>query len=144
MTYGNLANAINAQVVHLWLGDSSTGEFITLNNISKVKDVPVNRVVSRSGAADFYSAMLIEFTAEAVVSDDVYNTLDALSTPNSVAQLTEQVFTVNGQNLSGNDTYDITQTFTGQVRHMEDIAGEAGHYTIRFTVRILNSSYTPS
>jgi hypothetical protein len=143
MTYGDLTKAINAQVVHLWIGSSSSGEMITLNNISKIKTVPVNRVVSRAGAADFFSAMLIEFTAEAVVSQDVYEELDTLSTPNAVAQLPEQVFTINGQNLSGNNTYDITQSFTGQVRQLEDIAGETGHYTVRFIVRILNSSYTP-
>lgn len=143
MTLGDLATAINAMVVHLWLGSSSVGEFITLNNIQKSKDVPVSRVTSRAGAADFFGAMLLEFTAEAVVSQDVYNTIDALSTPNSLGALTEQVFTINGQNLSGNNTFDITQTFTGQIRHMDDIAAETGHYTIRFTVRILNSSYTP-
>src|SRR5690349_11836425 len=98
MTLGNLAKAFNAQNVKLQITGS---EIITIFNITKLKDHPINRINSRSGAADFPSNPLIEVTFDAIVSKDVYTTFDTANTLNSRGVLPLTAFTVIGQNIGG-------------------------------------------
>lgn len=145
MTYGVLANAFNANNVRLWIsGLSPTNELITLFNIQKTKSNPRLRINSRVGAADFYAAPLISVTAEAIVSKDVFQLLDGLSTPNARGALASTQMAVYGQNLSGNTSNDITTQFFAAVSDLSDIANENGTYTVRFTLIIADSTYSTS
>ena len=141
MTLGSLAKAFNAQNVKLSISGS---EVITIFNVTKLKDHPINRINSRAGAADFPSNPLIEVTFDAIVSKDVYTTFDTAATLSSRGVLPLTPFTVVGQNIGGVAGDDITITFSAIVPHMEDLAPERGAYTIRVTLRIANSTYVVS
>lgn len=141
MTVGNLAKAFNSQNVKLQIGGS---EIITIFNVTKLKDHPINRINSRSGAADFPSNPLMEVTFDCIVSKDVYADFDTASTLNSRGVLPLTAFTIIAQSISGSSPDDITINFSAIVPHMEDLAPERGAYTIRVTLRIANSTYIVS
>lgn len=139
MVLGNLEKAFNAQNVKLKL---ASNEFVTLYNIRKKKSHPRNRVNTRVGAADFYSHPLIEITFDAVVSKDVYSAFTALNLLDARGALPLGAFTVLGENLGGSGGDDISVTFSARVPDLEDVAAEAGHYVIRPTLIIKNSTYS--
>ena len=136
---GDIAKAINAQNVLLYLG---TPEAITIFNITKVNDFPINRINSRQGAADFPSNPLREITWDAIVSKDLYDTLTTLTTLSARSVLPLQACTLVGQSIDGSS--DITATFSAIFPHMEELASDRGAYTVRVTMRIANSTYSAS
>lgn len=141
MTLGDISKAFNAQNVRLQLGSD---EIITCYNINKSKSHPRSRVHTRAGAVDFYSFPLLQVTFDAVVTKTVFDALSALNTLDSRSNLPDGTFSIIGQNLGGSSADDILATFTAEVPELSDIAGEAGHYLIRCTLIIKNSTYVAS
>lgn len=136
---GSLAAAINAQNVQLNIG---TPQAITIFNITAVYDYPINRINSRSGAADFPSNPLREITCDAIISKDLFDLLTTLNTMSARSVLPLQACTITGQSIDGSS--DITATFSAIFPHIEALAADRGAWTVRFTMRIANSTYSAS
>lgn len=135
---GDLAKAINAQNVKLKIG---LDEVIVIYNTELGKDTPINRVGTRSGAADFFQFQVIDLMFESVVTEAVYQTLNTLNTMTSRGALPLQAFTLTGENLGGAAGDDLVITFSGSITLLRSTAPQAGAYAVRCNIRIKNSTF---
>lgn len=137
MSLGDLSKAVNAQNVKL---SRAGAEMITIHNLQFSKVFPRNRINTRSGAADFYSHQLLSLTFDAVVTKTIFDQFEADSTLTARGALPEVTYTLLAQAISG-AADDITVTFTASVEQLQHIAAESGHFLIRPTLIIKNTTW---
>ena len=135
---GDLTKVINANNVKLKLGSN---EYITVFVNGIRKSHPISHVATRSGAVDFFGAPTIDVPFEALVTEAVYKSFDALATLNSRGALTYSAMTLLGENIGGSAGDDLTITFSACLPEFEGTAPRDGYYAIRGTLRIKNSTY---
>jgi len=142
MVFDKLLEAFNAQNVRLLLTDSGLQEDFNLYNMTKKKTNPVNRVNSRGGAADFYTATLREITYETVITEQMFKYLDLNSDLNSRSALPKVVGQVIADSISGVGADNMTENFTFQILALEDQSIDGNYWWVRVTMRIVPGSYT--
>ena len=142
MVFDKLDEAFNGQNVRLLLTDSGLQEDFNLYNMTKKKTTPRNRVNSRGGAGDFYTAQLREITYETVVTEQMFKYLDTQSTLTSRSALPKVVGQVISDSLSGVGADDMTENFTFQIIDLEDQSIDGNYWWVRVHMIIVPGSYS--
>jgi len=142
MVFDKLAEAFNGKNVRLLLTDGTLNEDFNLYNLSKKKTTPRNRVQTRGGAGDFYTAQLREITYETVVTEQMFKYLDTQSTLNSRSALPATVCQVISDSLSGVGADDMTENFTAEIVDLEDFSIDGNYYWVRVHMIIRPGSYS--
>lgn len=134
---GDLSKVINANNVKLKLG---ANEYISIFNTDIAKTHPISHVATRSGAVDYFGAPTIDVTFEALVTEEVYKSFDALATLSARGALTYSAMTLLGENI-GVSGDDLSITFSACLPVFQASAPRDSYYAIRGTLRIKNSTY---
>jgi len=141
MVFDKLAEAFNGQNVRLLMTDSGLQEDFNVYNMSEKKTTPRNRVQTRGGAGDFYTAQLREVTYETVITKQMLNYLDTQSTLNSRNVIPDTVMQVLADSLDP-VANDIQEDFTAQVIDLEWVSIDGNYWWVRVHMIIKPGSYT--
>jgi len=141
MVFDKLAEAFNGQNVRLLMTDSGLNEDFNVYNMTEKKTTPRNRVITRGGAGDFYSAQLREVTYETVITKQMLNYLDVRSTLNTRNVIPDTVMQVLADSLDPTAN-DIQEDFTAQVIDLEWQSIDGNYWWIRVHMIIKPGSYT--
>lgn len=140
MALGVFANVINAQNVILEVG--TQGEVLTLFNIVTTDDSTLDRRNTRGGPIDTPTFNLREITADATISNDLYEHFESLRSLTGTGGLSSESFTITGENLSGDNSDDVSITGTYVLRRLETRGAERGRYDITLTMRLIEATET--
>lgn len=144
MTWGDIADIFNANNVLFKMGripDSpdTVEEIILIHTFKLVKDMPINRTISRDGPVEVPNPILREFLINADVTKDLFDKLEAISEPTLRGGFIIEDFELEAVSINS-ASEDSTLTFDGFVRHFEGNAIEDTKYNVDFIARAINNT----
>lgn len=142
MVFNKLTETFNGQNVRLLLTDSGLNEDFNLYNMTKTKTNPSNRVNSRGGAKDYYTATIRDVTYETVITEQMMKYLDSNSDPTTRSALPQIAGRVIADSVSGVPADDMTENFTFEITALSDQSIDGNYWWIRVTMRIVPGTYS--
>lgn len=148
-TWGNVANIFNSNNVLFKMGTTpntpdTVEEIILIHTFKIIKDIPVDRTISRDGPVEVPNPVLREFLINADITEDLYDKLEAVSEPTTRGGFNVEDFQMLANSINVSGAEDITLNFDGFVRHFEGNAIEGTKFNVDFIVRAINNTVVVS
>jgi len=144
MTWGDVADIFNANNVLFKMGripnsPDTVEEIILIHTFKLVKDMPIDRTISRDGPVEVPNPILREFLINADMTKDLFDKLEALSEPTVRGGFNIEDFELDAVSINSAPE-DSTLVCDGFVRHFEGNAIEDTKYNVDFIIRVINNT----
>jgi hypothetical protein len=140
MVFGAVLETINSNNVRFDMDDTINPleEILYSVNVRPSKDIPQTRTITRGGAIDTPSFVLREFTIDASITKDLFDRLEAVSTPTARGANQQLTFRMRAEAQQAGS--DIILQYEGFVRNITLNSASDQLYNVTFITRADDST----